>query len=103
VSRVTCQRSPNCEPVKTTRTLSELEAPDITELTKAGWRPPEVFTSLARDGKTDIWESFQTIEVDPLKKYSRHREHLRRAAGFIRSQDLHRLQVRCRPSQNLDS
>ena len=35
--------------------VAELERGDLTVLQKAGWRPPEVFTSLARDGKTDIW------------------------------------------------
>ncbi|MBS1788798.1 MAG: DPP IV N-terminal domain-containing protein [Acidobacteria bacterium] len=50
--------------------LTELERADISELTKAGWRAPEVFTSLARDGKTDIWGIiFRPTNFDPLKKY----------------------------------
>jgi dipeptidyl aminopeptidase/acylaminoacyl peptidase len=50
--------------------LAELERVDIQELVKAGWRAPEVFTSLARDGKTDIWGViFRPSNFDPLKKY----------------------------------
>ena len=50
--------------------LSEVERGDITELKAAGWRPPEVFTSRARDGKTEIWGViFRPSNFDPLKKY----------------------------------
>jgi dipeptidyl aminopeptidase/acylaminoacyl peptidase len=50
--------------------LAELERGDIQELVKAGWRAPEVFTALARDGKTDIWGViFRPSNFDPLKKY----------------------------------
>jgi dipeptidyl aminopeptidase/acylaminoacyl peptidase len=50
--------------------LAELERGDIQELVKAGWRAPEIFTSLARDGKTDIWGViFRPSKFDPLKKY----------------------------------
>jgi dienelactone hydrolase len=50
--------------------LTELERTGITELTKAGWRAPEVFTSLGRDGKTEIWGViFRPSNFDPLKKY----------------------------------
>lgn len=50
--------------------LTVVERGDITELTKAGWRAPEVFTSLARDGKTEIWGViFRPSNFDPLKKY----------------------------------
>lgn len=52
------------------KVLTELERGDITELTKAGWRAPEVFSALGRDGKTDIWGViFRPINYDPLKKY----------------------------------
>ncbi|HEX5082554.1 MAG TPA: DPP IV N-terminal domain-containing protein, partial [Blastocatellia bacterium] len=52
------------------KALAELERVDIQELVKAGWRAPEVFTSLARDGKTDIWGViFRPSNFDPLKKY----------------------------------
>ncbi len=52
------------------KVLAELERGDIQELVKTGWRAPEVFTSLARDGKTDIWGViFRPSNFDPLKKY----------------------------------
>ncbi|HEV8365816.1 MAG TPA: DPP IV N-terminal domain-containing protein [Gemmatimonadaceae bacterium] len=37
------------------KVVKELERGDMTALVATGWRPPEVFTSKARDGKTDIW------------------------------------------------
>jgi hypothetical protein len=37
------------------KVIQEIERADIQELVKAGWRAPEVFTSMGRDGKTDIW------------------------------------------------
>ena len=50
--------------------LMELERGDITDLLKTGWRPPEVFTSMARDGKTDIWGVIiRPTNFDPSKKY----------------------------------
>jgi len=50
--------------------LAELDRGDVQELTKAGWRAPEVFTALARDGKSDIWGLiFRPTNFDPLKKY----------------------------------
>jgi dipeptidyl aminopeptidase/acylaminoacyl peptidase len=48
----------------------ELERADITELQKAGWKPPEVFTAKGRDGVTDIWGLiFRPSHFDPSKKY----------------------------------
>jgi dipeptidyl aminopeptidase/acylaminoacyl peptidase len=35
--------------------LKEVERADIQPLLESGWRAPEVFTSIARNGKTDIW------------------------------------------------
>src|SRR6185369_15437642 len=50
--------------------LMELERGDVSELTKAGWRPPEVFTSMGRDGKTEIWGIIiRPTNFDPAKKY----------------------------------
>jgi dipeptidyl aminopeptidase/acylaminoacyl peptidase len=47
-----------------------LERADIRDLLKAGWRAPEVFTALARDGKTDIWGViFRPTNFDPSRKY----------------------------------
>jgi dipeptidyl aminopeptidase/acylaminoacyl peptidase len=37
------------------RVVAELERGDMSALLATGWRPPEVFTSKGRDGKTDIW------------------------------------------------
>jgi dipeptidyl aminopeptidase/acylaminoacyl peptidase len=50
--------------------VTELERADIQELLKAGWRAPEVFTSMARDGKTDIWGViYRPSNFDAAKKY----------------------------------
>jgi dipeptidyl aminopeptidase/acylaminoacyl peptidase len=50
--------------------VAELERGDISELTKAGFKPPEVFTAKARDGKTDIWGVIvRPTNFDPSKKY----------------------------------
>jgi len=52
------------------KVLLELERGDIAELSQAGWRPPEVFTALGRDGKTEIWGViFRPSHFDPLKQY----------------------------------
>ncbi len=52
------------------RVLQELERADIQELIKAGWHEPEVFTSLGRDGKTEIWGIIvRPTNFDPAKKY----------------------------------
>jgi dipeptidyl aminopeptidase/acylaminoacyl peptidase len=37
------------------KVIADLEHADATALYATGWRPPEVFTSLGRDGKTAIW------------------------------------------------
>jgi dipeptidyl aminopeptidase/acylaminoacyl peptidase len=50
--------------------LLELERGDISALTAAGWRPPESFMALGRDGKTDIWGNiYRPFNFDPSKKY----------------------------------
>jgi len=50
--------------------LLEVERGDISELINAGWKPPEVFTSKGRDGKTDIWGViFRPTNFDATKKY----------------------------------
>jgi dipeptidyl aminopeptidase/acylaminoacyl peptidase len=47
-----------------------LETADISELVKAGWKPPEVFVAKGRDGTTDIWGViFRPTNFDPSKKY----------------------------------
>ena len=50
--------------------VMELERGDYSALLEAGWRPPEVFVSKARDGKTDIWGViFRPTNFDPSRKY----------------------------------
>jgi dipeptidyl aminopeptidase/acylaminoacyl peptidase len=52
------------------KTLIELEKADISELIKAGWQMPEVFSAKGRDGKTDIWGVIiRPTDFDPNKKY----------------------------------
>lgn len=47
-----------------------LEKADISQLTAAGWRAPEVFTAKGRDGETDIWGIIvRPTNYDPTKKY----------------------------------
>ena len=56
--------------VEDRKLLLELEKGDLSELTKAGWRPPEVFTAVGRDGKTDIWGVIvRPTNFDATKKY----------------------------------
>lgn len=50
--------------------LMELEQADISELLETGWKAPEVFTSVGRDGQTDIWGIIiRPRNFDPNKKY----------------------------------
>jgi dipeptidyl aminopeptidase/acylaminoacyl peptidase len=50
--------------------VSEVERGDISALTKAGWRAPEVFVAKGRDGKTDIWGLvWKPKSFDPSRKY----------------------------------
>ncbi|WP_241557214.1 S9 family peptidase [Croceibacterium ferulae] len=43
---------------------------DITQLTAAGFRPPEVFTAKGRDGQTDIWGLVvRPRDYDPARRY----------------------------------
>ena len=52
------------------KVLAELERGDIRELLQIGWRPPEVFTALGRDGKTGIWGIIiRPTNFDPSRKY----------------------------------
>jgi dipeptidyl aminopeptidase/acylaminoacyl peptidase len=47
-----------------------LEKADATDLLATGWRMPEVFTSKARDGQTDIWGIIiRPTNFDPQQKY----------------------------------
>ena len=50
--------------------LLEVEKTDITGLSKAGWKAPEVFVAKGRDGKTDIWGLiFRPTNFTPKRKY----------------------------------
>lgn len=52
------------------KVLMELERGNLTALQATGWRPPEVFTSKGRDGKTDIWGVvFRPRDFNPRNKY----------------------------------
>jgi dipeptidyl aminopeptidase/acylaminoacyl peptidase len=52
------------------KVVMPLETADISELTKAGWRAPEVFCAKGRDGKTDMWGIIvRPTNFDPTKKY----------------------------------
>jgi dipeptidyl aminopeptidase/acylaminoacyl peptidase len=47
-----------------------LEQTDVAALTKAGWRTPEVFSAMGRDGKTDIWGVIvRPTNFDPSRRY----------------------------------
>lgn len=50
--------------------ICDLERANISQLTAAGWRAPEVFAAKGRDGKTDIWGLvFRPSHLDPARKY----------------------------------
>jgi dipeptidyl aminopeptidase/acylaminoacyl peptidase len=50
--------------------VAEIERGDLTALSAAGWRAPEVFTAMGRDGKTDIWGViFRPTNFDPARRY----------------------------------
>ena len=52
------------------KVLLELERANTTELAKAGWRAPEVFTAKGRDGTSDIWGVVvRPTRLDPRRKY----------------------------------
>lgn len=52
------------------RLICDLEKADISAITKAGWRMPEVFHAKGRDKRTDIWGVvFRPLNFDPKKQY----------------------------------
>ena len=74
------------------KAVMELECADISELQKAGWRPPESFTATGRDGKTDIWGViFKPSNFDPSRRVPGDRTDLRRPARLVRPQGVRRL------------
>ena len=53
------------------KVILELEQGDIQPLLAAGWRPPEAFAAMGRDGKTDIWGViYRPSSFDPSKRYA---------------------------------
>ena len=53
------------------KVLMEIERADIMGLVKAGWRAPEAFTAVGRDGKTGIWGIIvRPMAFDESRKYS---------------------------------
>ena len=58
-----------CSAVDGTEIMT-LQQADITDLQKAGWKTPEVFSAKGRDGVTDIWGVIiRPADFDPAKKY----------------------------------
>ncbi len=52
------------------RLIMPLERGDLSALRAKGWRAPEVFSAMGRDGKTDIWGTItRPMDFDPSKKY----------------------------------
>ena len=52
------------------KVVSELERADASALLATGWKPPEIFTTLGRDGKTEIWGVIlRPTNFDPTRKY----------------------------------
>jgi len=52
------------------KVLMDLEHGDASALLAAGWRPPEVFSAMGRDGKTDIWGViYKPTNFDASRKY----------------------------------
>jgi dipeptidyl aminopeptidase/acylaminoacyl peptidase len=50
--------------------VATVERGDQSELVKAGWQAPEVFTAKGRDGKTDIWGMIiRPTNFDASKRY----------------------------------
>lgn len=52
------------------KVIMDVAKADISELTEAGWKAPEVFAAPGRDGKTLMWGLiFRPTNFDPNKKY----------------------------------
>jgi dipeptidyl aminopeptidase/acylaminoacyl peptidase len=51
--------------------VGEIDRGNITALTAAGWKAPDVFVATGRDGKTDIWGViYKPTNFDAAKKYA---------------------------------
>ncbi len=50
--------------------LAELSRADITRLEEVGWTPPEQFTVVAADGRTELWGvMYFPADFDPSRRY----------------------------------
>ena len=73
--------------------VSTLERGDITALVKAGWTPPEVFVAKGRDGADrHLGRHHPADHLRRVEALPGHRVHLRRTAGFVRPEDVRRLE-----------
>ncbi len=56
--------------VRDGKLVCKLEAGDMSELLKTGWKPPERFVAKGRDGQTDIYGVIhRPMQLDPNRKY----------------------------------
>ena len=54
----------------TGKAVMDIADADISKLTEAGWKAPEVFAAPGRDGKTLMWGLiYRPSNFDPNKKY----------------------------------
>ncbi|MGE5357967.1 MAG: DPP IV N-terminal domain-containing protein [Bacteroidales bacterium] len=67
----TVSTAPVCELHRVDGSLvTVLERAELAELAKTGWKAPEVFTAMGRDGKTDIWGViYRPTTFDARRKY----------------------------------
>lgn len=50
--------------------VCKLEEADVSKMVSSGWKAPEVFKALGRDGRTEIWGIIhRPANFDPQKKY----------------------------------
>ena len=50
--------------------ITEVERGDLSTLIKAGWRAPEPFKAVGRDGRTEIWGLiYRPTSFSPDRKY----------------------------------
>ncbi|QJD77028.1 prolyl oligopeptidase family serine peptidase [Spirosoma rhododendri] len=69
-SRVDTPQKTVLRQTNTGKVLMDLETADINPLLATGWQMPEVFSSVGRDGKTDIWGIIvRPSNFDPAKTY----------------------------------
>ena len=83
----------------------EVERGDIADFIAAGFKPPEVFVSKGRDGKTDVWGVLmRRAQLRCVEEISRGGEHLCWPAWVVRAQDVLAdliLRVQANPTRQL--